>query len=163
MSLPIHQRYEIIFLFRHSLDSKFGHKSVLKAAKCSTSLAQIDGNSHQISTIQIELVEHVQRLQNRISKLFLLPNNRHSHKPRHHEPIEHRTSQDQLENDARTLERSDSKIQLAFVEGITHRKLSNESFKMGARSQSYRLESRDLFQRDNHSSKLRQRIALELT
>ena len=48
------------------------------------------------------------------------------------------------ENCATTLEQSGSKIQTIFVEGITHRKPSNESFKMGTRSQNYGLESSDL-------------------
>ena len=56
-----------------------------------------------------------------------------------------------------------SKIQQTFVEGINHRKLPNEWFKMGAKSQSYQLESSALLRRDNHSSKLHQRIGLELT
>ena len=62
-----------------------------------------------------------------------------------------------------TLKRSSRKIQSAFVEFITHRKPSNESFKMGARSQIYELEPSDNLRRDNHSAKLCQRIALELT
>ena len=37
MALPIHQRYEIIFLFQYPLRPKFGHKSMPKAVKCSTS------------------------------------------------------------------------------------------------------------------------------
>ena len=59
--------------------------------------------------------------------------------------------------------RQSSKIQSTFVKGITHRKLSNESFKLGASSQSYGLKPSDLLQRDNYSSKLRQRITLQLT
>ena len=53
----------------------------------------------------------------------------------------------------RTVRRHRSKIQLAFIEDITHRKLSNESFQIGTRSQNYELEPSDLLQRDNHSSK----------
>ena len=71
-------------------------------------------------------------------------------------------SEDQRENGETTVERSGSKIQSAFVEYITHRKSSNESFQMGASSQGYGLESTDLLRRDNHSSKCRQKIALEL-
>ena len=67
------------------------------------------------------------------------------YKTRHHEPIEQKTSEDQRENGATRLERSGSKIQSTFVEAITHRKPSNESFQMGARSQSYGLEPSDLF------------------
>ena len=81
------------------------------------------------STIQIELVEHVQRLQNRMNKLSRLPNNRHSLQA---ETSQQKTSQYQRENDATTLKRSGSKIQSAFVKAITHQKLSYESFKMGA-------------------------------
>ena len=87
-----------------------------------------------------------------------------SNKSRHHQPIEQKASQDQRENGAvTTLERSGSKIQSAFVEAITYRKPSNESFKMDAKSQSYALEPSDLLRQDSHSSKLRQKTALELT
>ena len=55
-----------------------------------------------------------------------------------------------------------ARVQSAYVEGITHQKLSNESFKMSARSESYEREPSDLLRRDNHSSKLRQRISSEL-
>ena len=64
--------------------------------------------------------------------------------PRHHEPIEPETSQDQRENGATKFERSRSKIQSVVVETIAHRKPSNESFTVGARSQSYELEPSDL-------------------
>ena len=61
----------------------------------------------------------------------------------------------------RMVRRRGSKIQWVFVEGVTHRKPSNDSFKMGTRSQAHRLEPSDLLRRDNHSSKLRQGIAWE--
>ena len=63
----------------------------------------------------------------------------------------------------RTVRLRGSKIQSTFVEGINHRKSSNESFQVDARSQSYGLEPSDLLRQDNHWLKLRQRIALELT
>ena len=40
MTLPIHQRYEIIFLFQHPLSPKLRHKFVPKTVKCSTSTVQ---------------------------------------------------------------------------------------------------------------------------
>ena len=61
-----------------------------------------------------------------------------------------------------TLERSRSKVRSAFVEAITHREPSNESLKMRARLQSYELELNVLLRRNNHLSKLRQTISLEL-
>ena len=66
------------------------------------------------------------------------------YKPRHHEPIEQKTSQVQRENGTAPLERNGSNIQSAFVEVITHQKTSNESFKIGARSQNYGLEPIDI-------------------
>ena len=153
MALLTNQQYEIIFLSQHPLGLKLGHKFVPKAVKYSTSTIQIDGNSQPISTIQIELVAHVQRLQNRVNKLSRLTNSRHS--------LHVETSP--LKINERTMRRRGSKIQSTFVEDITHRKSSNESFQMGARSQSYGLEPSDLLRQDNHSLKLRQRIALELT
>ena len=40
MALPMHQRYEIVFLSQHPLGPKLGHKSVAKVVKCSTSTVQ---------------------------------------------------------------------------------------------------------------------------
>ena len=40
MTLPRHQRYEIIFLSQHPLDPKLGDKSLQKAVKCSMSIVQ---------------------------------------------------------------------------------------------------------------------------
>ena len=51
---------------------------------------------------------------------------------------------------------------MTFVEGISHRKPSNESFKMCPRSQSYGVEPSDLLRRKDHSSKSRQRTAWKL-
>ena len=59
------------------------------------------------------------------------------YKPRHH-------NRKRVEINERTIRRRGNKIQLAFVEGITHRKSSNESFKIGTRSQSSELEVSDL-------------------
>ena len=63
--------------------------------------------------IQIELVEQVKQLQNRINKLPFLPNNRHSLQA---ETLQQKTSQDQRENSATTLEPSGSKIQFGFYQ-----------------------------------------------
>ena len=89
-----------------------------------------------------------------------MPNNRHSLQA---ETLQQRTSQDQRENGATTLERSESKTQSSFVETITHRKPLDEWFKMDTRSQSYGLKPNDLLRQDNHLSELRERIAFELT
>ena len=40
MALPMHQRYEIVFLSQHPLGPKLGHKSVAKVVKCSTLTVQ---------------------------------------------------------------------------------------------------------------------------
>ena len=40
MALPMHQRYEIVFLSQHPLGPKLGHKSVAKVVKCTTSTVQ---------------------------------------------------------------------------------------------------------------------------
>ena len=40
MALPMHQRYEIVFLSQHPLGPKLGYKSVAKVVKCSTSTVQ---------------------------------------------------------------------------------------------------------------------------
>ena len=40
MALPMHQRYEIVFLSQHRLGPKLGHKSVAKVVKYSTSTVQ---------------------------------------------------------------------------------------------------------------------------
>ena len=90
-------------LAQHLLGPKLGHKSMPKAVKCSTSTVQTDGNSQQISTIQIELVEHVQRLQIRINKLSRLTDNRHSLQA---ETSQQTTSEDQRENGATTPEQN---------------------------------------------------------
>ena len=55
-----------------------------------------------------------------------MSNNRHSLQA---ETSQQKTSQDHRENDATTLKQSGTKIQSIFVEAITHRKSSNESFK----------------------------------
>ena len=78
MALLTNQQYEIIFLSQHPLGPKLGHKPVPKVLKCSTSTIPSDENSQPISTIQIELVKHVQRLQNSINKLSRLTNSGHS-------------------------------------------------------------------------------------
>ena len=129
MLSPRHQRDEIIVLSQHPSGPKLGHESVPKAVKCSISTVQIDGNSQKTWTLEIDLIEYVQRLQNRINKLSHLMNNRHS-----------------LQAETRST-REQNTICLCRKHYSP-----NESFKMGSRSQSDGLESNDLLKHDNYLS-----------
>ena len=148
MALPMHQRYEIIFVSQHPLGLKLGHKSMMKVVKHSTSTVQ-RWLSRWKQSKNLNDSDRTGRVLCNDSKTgsincLACRTTDICYKPRHHEPIEKKTNQDQRENGATTLERSESKVQLAFVKGITHRKASNESFKTGARSQRYGLEQSDL-------------------
>ena len=104
-----------------------------------------------------------ERLTNRMNKLFLSSNNRHS--------LQLETSKNKLTKteatvNERTIQRrlneARVKYNRPFIKAIAYRSASKKSFKMSSRQQSYELGRGDFFRRDNHSSKYSKTIGMEL-
>ena len=125
MALPMHQRYEIVFLSQHRLGPKLGHKTVAKVVKCSTSAVQYWLSRWKQSK---DLDDSARTGRPRATtpkqdqQILLLAEQHIRYKPRYYEPTEQKTSQDQRMNGATALERRRRKVQSTSVKITAHRK-----------------------------------------
>ena len=79
--MPVYRRYEMTSLSQHSMGPKLSHAAVAKALQFDVTTVKYwfkRWKSQRIEVIQFDLVEHRQLLPNKMNKLFLSTNNRHS-------------------------------------------------------------------------------------